>query len=106
MLLAALVNLLAVVLGLADILMVVGPLVLYVVGLSLLMPAITVMALDCLPNHRGTAASMQGFLQAITSAAVASFAIPLLQASWLNFVLGQIIFLLLAVFLWARLRRN
>lgn len=106
MLLAVLVNLLAVVLGRADILMVVGPLVLYVVGLSLLMPAITVMALDCLPHHRGTAASMQGFLQAITSAAVASFAIPLLQASWLNFVLGQIVFLLLAVILWVRLRRN
>ena len=106
MLLAASINLLAVVLGRADILMVIGPLVLYVIGISLLMPAITVMAMDCLPDHRGTAASMQGFLQMVTNAMVASFAIPLLQANWLSFVLGQIVFLLLAVILWARLRRN
>ena len=89
-----------------EILTVVGPLVLFVLGLALLMPAITVMALDCLPHHRGTAASMQGFLQMITNAGVTSFAVPLLQARWLYFVLGQLVFLLLAVILWFRLRRN
>ncbi len=85
---------------------VIGPLVLFVLGLALLMPAITIMALDCLPHHRGTAASMQGFLQMITNAGVASLAVPLLQARWLNFVLGQLVFLSLAVLLWLRLRRN
>jgi DHA1 family bicyclomycin/chloramphenicol resistance-like MFS transporter len=88
------------------ILTVIGPLVLFVLGLALLMPAITIMALDCLPHHRGTAASMQGFLQMMTNVGVTSVAIPLLQARWLYFVLGQLVFLLLAVTLWFRLRRN
>lgn len=106
MMLAALLNFLDVNLARAGILTVIGPLVLYVVGLALLMPAITVLAMDCLPTHRGTAASMQGFLQMITNAGVASLAVPLLHARWLNFVYGQLIFLLLAVILWFRFRRN
>ena len=88
----------------ANIVSVVGPLVLYVLGLAVMMPAITVLALDCLPTHRGTAASMQGFLQSVTNAAVASVAVPLLNTQWLDFVLGQFIFLLLAVALWYYLR--
>ncbi len=106
MILASMLNLLDVNLAGAGILTVIGPLVLYVVGLALLMPAITVLALDCLPTHRGTAASVQGFLQMITNAGVASFAVPLLHARWLNFVFGQFVFLLLAVVLWVLLRRS
>jgi DHA1 family bicyclomycin/chloramphenicol resistance-like MFS transporter len=106
MILASTLNLLDVNLTGAGILTVIGPLVLYVVGLALMMPAITVLALDCLPTHRGTAASVQGFLQMITNAGVASFAVPLLQARWLNFVAGQFVFLLLAVVLWFQLRRK
>ena len=106
MILAATLNLLDVYLASASILAVIGPLVLYVVGLALMMPAITVLALDCLPTHRGTAASVQGFLQMITNAGVASFAVPLLHARWLNFVFGQFVFLLVAVVLWIWLRRN
>ncbi len=100
MILAAALNLFDVNLASASILVVIGPLALYVVGLALLMPAITVLALDCLPTNRGTAASMQGFLQMITNAGVASFAVPLLHAKWMNFVFGQFVFLLLAVMLW------
>ena len=99
MILAATLNLLDVNLASASILAVIGPLVLYVVGLALMMPAITVLALDCLPTHRGTAASVQGFLQMITNAGVASSAVPLLHARWLNFVFGQFVFLLMAVVL-------
>ena len=90
----------------ASIFFVIGPLVIYVIGLALMMPAITVLALDCLPTHRGTAASMQGFLQMMTNAAVASFAVPLLHASWFNFVIGQLVFLSLAVGLWFRLKHS
>jgi DHA1 family bicyclomycin/chloramphenicol resistance-like MFS transporter len=106
MILASTLNLLDVNLTGAGILTVIGPLVLYVVGLALMMPAITVLALDCLPTHRGTAASVQGFLQMITNAGVASLAVPLLHARWLNFVAGQFVFLLLAVVLWFQLRRK
>jgi DHA1 family bicyclomycin/chloramphenicol resistance-like MFS transporter len=82
---------------------VIGPVVLYVTGLAVMMPAITVMALDCLPSHRGTAASMQGFVQTLVNAAVASIMVPMLHDRWLNFVLGQLLFLLLAAGLWYHL---
>ncbi len=81
---------------------VIGPMVLYVTGLSIMMPAITVLALDCLPSHRGTIASMQGFLQMVSNAAVASLAVPLLHATWTNFVLGQALFFMIAAALWHR----
>lgn len=81
---------------------VIGPLVLYVTGLSMMMPAITVLALDCLPSHRGTVASMQGFLQMSSNAAVASLIVPLLHATWMNFVLGQALFFIVAAGLWHR----
>lgn len=87
----------------AGIFSLVGPVVLYVIGLAIMMPAITVMALDCLPTHRGTAASMQGFVQTLVNAAVASIMVPLLHGLWLHFVLGQLLFLLLAAALWYRL---
>jgi DHA1 family bicyclomycin/chloramphenicol resistance-like MFS transporter len=103
MVLATALNIIAVSFIAADILSVIGPFALYVIGLATMMPAITVLALDCLPTHRGTAASMQGFLQMMSNAAVASLAVPLLNAHWLNFVLGQALFLLLAVGLWYRL---
>ena len=90
----------------AGIVTLVGPLVLYVTGLAVMMPAITVMALDCLPTHRGTAASMQGFLQSVTNAVVASVAVPLLSTRWLDFVTGQFVFLLVAVGLWIHLRKR
>jgi len=106
MVLACMLNLMATAFASASILTVIGPLVLFVLGLAILMPAITVLALDCLPHHRGTAASMQGFLQMITNAAVASIAVPLLHTRWLHFVSGQLVFLLLAVMLWLRLRQN
>lgn len=85
-----------------GLLTVIGPLVLYVTGLSIMMPAITVLALDCLPSHRGTVASMQGFLQMSSNAAVASLAVPLLHATWMNFVLGQCLFFIIAAGLWLR----
>jgi DHA1 family bicyclomycin/chloramphenicol resistance-like MFS transporter len=85
---------------------VIGPLLLYVTGFALMLPGLTVLVLDCMPNHRGTAASMQGFLQMLTGAGVASIAVPLLNGRWLNFALGQALFLLLAVGLWYRLQRK
>jgi DHA1 family bicyclomycin/chloramphenicol resistance-like MFS transporter len=103
MTLAAVTNLVTVNLMPATIFTVVGPVVLYVLGLAVMMPAITVLALDCLPTHRGTAASLQGFVQTAANSAVASIAVPLLHTRWLHFVLGQLFFLLLAAGLWRRL---
>ena len=106
MVLATVINILAANLTEASIHTVIGPLVVLLIGLSLMMPAITVLALDCLPTHRGTAASMQGFIQMVVNACVASLVLPLLNAVWLNFVLGHAAFFLLAAGLWYRLRRR
>jgi len=57
-------------------------------------------ALDCFSHHRGTAASMQGFLQMLINASVASIVIPLLHTQWRDFVLRQLMFLLLGLALW------
>jgi len=100
---ATVVNLALAALTAPGIVTVIGPLVVYVIGLALLMPAITVLALDCMPRNRGTAASMQGFIQMTSNAAVASLVVPLLQARRLNYVLAQALFLLLAVMVWRRL---
>jgi DHA1 family bicyclomycin/chloramphenicol resistance-like MFS transporter len=103
MIMASALNIFAAVSTTARFLTVIGPLLLYVIGLAVMMPAITVLAMDCLPTHRATAASMQGFLQMATNAGVASLAVPLLGTSWLNFAVGQGAFLLLAAVFWFRL---
>ena len=83
---------------------IIAPLVLYVFAMALIMPGITIQALDCFPKNRGSAASMQGFFQMITNAGVASFAVPLLHTKVQYFVLGQLFFLLVAVALWLSIK--
>ena len=101
-----LVNLASSNLAAASIPTVIGPLLFYVTGFALMIPALTVLSLDCLPANRGTASSMQGFAQMIASAGVASFAVPLLSGRWLHFALGQALFLLISIGLWLRLKRS
>lgn len=85
---------------------VIGPLVLYAFGLSLAMPAVGVLALDCLPRNRGSASSIQGFLQMTLNAGVASLAVPLLHQQWSHFALGQLVLLAIGLgFWWVELRR-
>jgi len=100
MLLACLLNLLQAAIGAPTVFLVIAPMVVYSFGLSLTMPGLTILAMDCFPSHRGTAASMQGFLQMALNAVVASIAVPMLQAERLYFVLGQGFFLVAALILW------
>jgi DHA1 family bicyclomycin/chloramphenicol resistance-like MFS transporter len=85
---------------------VIAPLTLYSLGFAIAMPAITIQALDYFPQHRGTATSIQGFLQMLISAGVASLAVPLLQGHWWQFALGQFAFVLLALGFWLREAKN
>jgi len=100
MLLACLLNFLQAAFGAPTVFLVIAPMVVYSFGLSLTMPGLTILAMDCFPTHRGTAASMQGFLQMVLNAVVASIAVPLLQAERFYFVLGQGFFLMVALILW------
>jgi len=97
---AVVLNLVQVALFDATVLFTIGPLVIYAVGTAMIMPVITVLALDCFPHHRGTAASMQGFVQMLINAAVAGVAVPALHTRQHWFVIGQALFLSLALVLW------
>ncbi len=99
MVVAVIVNLIQVWLFQAQILTVIGPLVLYSLGMAIIMPAVTILALDCFPENRGAAAAMQSFIQMSICAGVASVAVPLLHTQWLYFVMGQAAFLLIALLL-------
>lgn len=100
MIIGVILNIMQVTLLETNTLNIVGPLVVYVFGLSLIIPAITVMCLDYFPKNRGAAASMQGFFQMLISAIVAGIAVPLLHVSTQHFVFGQAGFLLTALILW------
>ena len=97
---AVIFNLLQVALLEPGILNIIAPLVIYTFGIAMVMPAITIRALDCFPHNRGAAASMQGFFQMLINAGVASIAVPLLHTRIQHFVLGQLVFLLTGFILW------
>ena len=103
---AIILNLLQAMLLDTEIITVITPLVIYVLGMAMTMPAITILALDCFPDNRGAASSVQGFIQMLTNAVVASIAVPLLHTQQLHFVIGQLVFLLLALLLWFRFVHN
>jgi DHA1 family bicyclomycin/chloramphenicol resistance-like MFS transporter len=65
------------------------PLVVYVLGASLAMPSLTLMALDLFPHRRGMAASCQAFVQTSGNALVIAVLAPLLWGSALTLALGM-----------------
>lgn len=79
------------------------PLVLYTCGIGIAMPAMTVLSLDCFPNNRGTASALQGFVQMMANALVASLAVPLLSQQPSHLALGQFVLLASALLIWWRL---
>lgn len=81
----------------------IAPLVLYAFSLAIIMPNITVLALDCFPQNRGSAAAVQGAIQMTSNMILASFIAPLLGAQAVNFVWVQMITFLLVLLLWSYL---
>lgn len=65
------------------------PLALYTTGMSIAAPSVTLFVLDLFPGARGTASSVQGFVQTLFSAAVAGIVAPLLWFSPLALALGM-----------------
>ncbi len=86
-----------------TIIILVTPLMIYASGIGIAMPALTVLALDCFPKNRGTASALQGFVQMMVNALVASLAVPLLSQQANHLALGQVILLVFALLLWWRL---
>lgn len=66
------------------------PLVVYVLGCSLSMPSLTLLALDLFPERRGLASSCQGFVQSSGNALVTAVLAPLLWGTGLALSLGML----------------
>jgi len=69
-------------------------------GIGIAMPAMMVLSLDCFPHNRGAASAVQGFMQMMGNALIASLAVPLLghRPDWL--ALGQLSLVIIALLLW------
>lgn len=77
------------------------PLVVYVVGTSLAMPSLTLMALDLFPRQRGMASSVQSFIQSSGNAMITAIVAPLLWGAALTMVYGQIAMLTIGILTFA-----
>lgn len=80
---------------------VVAPVAVYAVGLSLAMPNLSLLAIDCLPNRRGLAAAVQSFVQMIAMATVAGAVVPVLSVQLPRLAVGTFLLAVASFGLWA-----
>ena len=83
--------------GTPQIVWVVAPLALYAIGFQMLSPALTVIALECFPDHRGSASSIHGFVGTALSGITAGFLSPVFAQSIPLLALGHTILVTLAL---------
>lgn len=57
----------------------VGPAMVYAAGMSLALPNLSLIGLDCLPHRRGLASAVQGFVQMALGGAIAGALVPILS---------------------------
>ncbi|MCW9014811.1 MAG: multidrug effflux MFS transporter [Gammaproteobacteria bacterium] len=97
---ASLLNLLQAVWLVPTVVTVIAPLVLYAFGVALAMPGFGILAIDCFPNNKGSAAAVQAFMQIMFSGLVAGLMLPLLTESVMGYALGQLLLLAAALIFW------
>ena len=102
MLMASLINVLQASYLPVSSVVVITPVVLYGVGMALTMPALTVLGIDQLPNHRGLASSLQGFMHMGGNALVAGIVAPLVFNSVSGLAVSMLVFhgVGLVLFVW------
>lgn len=71
------------------------PIALYNIGMALVVPILSIAALDRMPKIRGTAASGQAFMQMLLSTVSAGIIIPLIWHSTMSLALGMAGYLLI-----------
>lgn len=85
------------------------PIFLFVTGMSLALPSLTLLALDQFPEQRGLAASCQSFLQTCGNAVTTAVVAPLAWGSALRLASGQALLAasgIVAVFIYLRVARE
>ena len=78
----------------------------YAFALSLSLPVLSILALDCLPHKRGMAASLQSLLQMGMAALVAIILVPIVHESVFEMAMMQLVLWLIAVFFWVNVARS
>ncbi len=73
------------------------PVALFNVGMALVMPIISLAALDRHPRIRGTAASGQAFIQMLLSTVSAGLIVPLVWGSVMGLAIAMLVYLLIAL---------
>ncbi|PPD54231.1 MAG: Bcr/CflA family drug resistance efflux transporter [Methylotenera sp.] len=73
------------------------PIALFNVGMALVMPIISLAALDRHPRIRGTAASGQAFIQMLLSTVSAGLIVPLVWGSVMGLAIAMLVYLLIAL---------
>ncbi|MES2207650.1 MAG: multidrug effflux MFS transporter [Pseudomonadota bacterium] len=76
------------------------PLMLYSCGVAIVSPALTVMALDLFPEHKGLASSLQSFIQMMLFALVSGLIAPLLFDSAFKLACGVLAGFSISTFFW------
>ena len=80
---------------------VVAPLAIYVLGMAVCIPNISLMALDCFPRNRGMASAMQSFVQMAFTALVVGAVVPLVVFTLPAMTIAMAGLCLLGTILWA-----
>jgi DHA1 family bicyclomycin/chloramphenicol resistance-like MFS transporter len=100
---AALLNLLQAALMEAAPINVIVPAALYLMGMAIAMPNLSLMGLECFPHNRGMASAMQSFTQMGITALVVGLVVPWVVESLLTLALAMLLLNGAALMLWWRI---
>ncbi|MDG6773151.1 multidrug effflux MFS transporter [Thiomicrorhabdus sp. ZW0627] len=89
-----------------QVMTVIPQLSLYAFGLSFALPVLSILALDCLPEKRGMAASLQSLMQMGMMALVSILVVPLVHASLLEMAISMASLWFLGWLLWLNVHRR
>ena len=80
------------------------PIAVFSFGWALMVPVVTLLALDLVPARRGMASSVQSFLASLANAAVAGLLVPLVMHSTLALALTSLAMMSIGVVAWVWVR--
>jgi len=86
--------------------LVVAPLVLYAFSFALANPAFSVAALDCLPQKRGMASSIQSLFQMGTAGVITALVVPYVHHSLQAMAIAQALLISISILLWLMVRNQ
>ena len=101
MLLASLVNVMQSVMLAPSIIGVIAPVACYLLGMSITMPIISLMALDCFPRNRGMASALQSFVQMGFTSLVVGAVVPWVATTLSGMAISMFLLGLVGLILWA-----